>query len=407
MSAAVEIDYPSTHGAECPYSVYEFWRGEAPVYNIPDRPHIWVVSRYEDVKYVAQHPEVFSSAGSRRRLNGFDFVGDADGAGQTMLESDPPVHSAKRALVFPSIKPGRLRAHEPWIAEIVDRLIDGIADRGECDFVADFSEPLPVEVMMRLFAIPARDRPLLDEWSDLEFSGIPWVSAGERERQLRNANRLGEYLTELALERRESPGDDLVSEVIRAQVERDGDFDLVETRAQLSVVLAGGAATTQHMLGGALLLLLEHPEELERCRRDAARIPRVLEEAMRLESSVQWVPRAVERDTEIAGTSIPAGSYVLLMFGSANRDPAAFDDPARFDPDRPHVQRHLAFGSGPHSCVGAPLARLEGRIAFERLLARLRDLRLVDPGDTPHVPSPSFRGLRRLRIAFEAVPAAG
>lgn len=404
-ASEVVIDYPSTErGSGCPYPVYDHWRREAPVYRLPDRPDVHVVSRYEDVVHVARHPETFSSAASRSGLNGFDFVGDAAERRPSMMESDPPEHRARRDLVFGAVKPGRLREHAPWITEVVDRLIDRFAERGSFDFVRELARPLPVEVMLRLFAIPDEDRPLILEWSDLEVSGLTWSPPEVRERMLRNAHAIGEYLTALVERRRADPGDDVVSETIRAQVDRDGAFDLGEVRAQVSVLLAGGAATTQHMLGGAMLLLLRHPTELERARQEPKRIGRILEEAMRLESSVQWVPRVVVHDTELAGVPLPAGSYVLVMFASANRDPARFDRADAFDPDRENLADHVAFGSGPHTCIGAPLARLEGRIAFERLLTRLHGIRRITDDEPRRVPSASFRGLESLPLAFELAP---
>jgi cytochrome P450 len=396
---AVVVDYPSMHGAECPFRVYEYWRSEAPVYRIPERPNVYVVSRYEDVKHVLRSPELFSSTGSRTGLNGFGFTGEETG-GQTMMEADPPFHKAKRDLAFPSLKPGRIKEHASWIEETVDGLIDRFADRGECDFVAEFARPLPVEVMIRLFAIPREDRGLLEKWSDLEVSGLSWIPPEQQERHRHNGVQMGEYLSALILERREQLGDDFVSEVMRAQIERDGELDLEEVRLQVGNVLAGGAATTQHMLGGAMLLLLENPQELERCRSEPARITRALEEAMRLEASVQWVPRVVMADTEIAGTPIPAGTYVLAGIASANRDPSRFDEPDAFEPARRNVADHLSFGTGVHSCIGAPLGRLEGTIAIERLLARLTDIRIAEGEDARHVASPSFRGLARLRLVF-------
>ena len=398
------VSYPSPEGAECPFGIYDHWRAEAPVYQLPDRPNIYVVSRYEDVRAVARDPETFSSVGSRTRLNGFGYTGETQG-GDTIVESDPPAHKAKHSLAFNALKPGAIKEHAVWITEIVDGLIDRFAGRGECEFVREFARPLPVAVTARFFGIADEDLPLLEEWADLEVSGLSWMPQDRQDRQLRDAHAMGDYLDRLVRERAERPGDDFVSKLITLQAERDGQADLAEILAIASNVLAGGAATTQHMLGGAMLLLLEHPDQLERCRRDPTWIPRTLNEAMRMESSVQWVPRIVMRDTEIAGTRIPADAYVLIVFGSANRDPERFEVPERYDPGRRNVGDHLAFGSGIHSCIGAPLARLEGRIAIERLLARLADIRVAPGAEIRHVPSPSFRGLDALPLRFSKAPA--
>jgi cytochrome P450 len=397
--APIEVDYPSAEGAESPFAAYDFWRRQAPVYRLPDRPDIYVVARYADIVGVARDPVTFSSVGSRTALNGFGFLGEGTSGGN-LVESDPPGHDLKHRLVFTALKPARIREHAGWIEEIVDTLIDRFATRGACDFVEELARPLPVAVMARLFGVADADRPLLEQWSDLEVSGLSWMPEAWRRSQLRLGRTMGRYMSDVVAERASCPGDDFVSELIRAQQQVRGTFDAGEIVLLATNVLAGGAATTQHMLGGAMLLLLEHPDELDRCRVDPARIPRALEEAMRLQSSVQWVPRVVTADTEIAGTPIPAGSYVLIVFASANRDPERFDDAEAFDPDRARLGGHVAFGVGVHTCIGAPLARLEGRIALERVLARLSDIRVADGAELRHVPSPSFRGLLRLPLVF-------
>ncbi len=395
----IEVDYPSVEGAESPFAVYDHWRRDAPVYRIPDRPDVYVVSRYADVLAVARDPVTFSSVGSRTALNGFGFLGEGT-SGHNLVESDPPIHDLKHRLVFTALKPGRIREHAGWIEEVVDGLIDRFAARGACDFVDELARPLPVAVMTRLFGIADGDRPLLEQWSDLEVSGLSWMSEARRQSQLELGQAMGRYMTAVVAERAKRPRDDFVSELIRAQQEIRGTLDAEEIVVLATNVLAGGAATTQHMLGGAMLLLLEHPEELERCRADPARIPRALEEAMRLQSSVQWVPRVVTVDTEIAGTPVPAGSYVLIVFASANRDGSRFEAADAFDSDRARLGSHIAFGVGIHTCIGAPLARLEGRIAIERVLARLDGIRVVDGAELRHVPSPSFRGLLSLPLVF-------
>ena len=150
----MRIDYPSVEGAESPFAVYEWWRREAPVYRIPERPDVYVVSRYEDVVAVARDPATFSSVRSRTGLNGFGFMGES-ASGHNLVESDPPAHDLKHRIVFDALKPGRIREHAGWIEEIVDGLIDAFADRGSCDFVDELARPLPVAVMTRLAKVLA------------------------------------------------------------------------------------------------------------------------------------------------------------------------------------------------------------------------------------------------------------
>jgi cytochrome P450 len=187
-------------------------------------------------------------------------------------------------------------------------------------------------------------------------------------------------------------------------VERDDRLDLPYLLAEVANLFAAGNGTTAHMLVSTMLLLVQHPAELDRVREDRALIPTMLEEAMRLESPVQWLQRIVTSDTELAGVTVPAGSLVLVLWGAANRDDRKFEDPERFRIDRPSVAKHqTAFGYGIHMCVGAPLARLEGRIAFGRLLDRLTNFRLVGPDPITHIPNINQRAPTAVQIEFEEV----
>lgn len=398
--------YPSLDGSECPYPFYDTWREEAPVHALADRPNIYVVARYRDVKYVVSHPELFSSVDSRSGLNPFGNVGEATMAGRVMIESDPPHHKAKRDLAFKPLKPGRLTAHEKPIRGFVNDLIDAFAPRGHADLIADFGDRLPILVISYLLGLPAEDHDWIRAWGRLETSGLTWMPKEWQESQRVNAVRMGEYLGEKLRERAENPGDDMLSEMVKVQIERDGEFDLDDVRTQAGSVMAGGVLTTAHSIGSTMLLLLGHPEELARVKADPARIETVINEAIRAESPVQWVPRVAKEDVEVDGTTIPAGSHVLVMWGSANRDPEFWDEPERFDPDRKRLKNHVAFGYGIHFCLGAPLARLESRLAIEQLLSRLPDIRLADDNDFSHIRSPSFRGLQQLNVEFTPVGTA-
>jgi cytochrome P450 len=399
-----EVAYPSTEGAECPYPFYDRIRNEAPIYELPDRPNVFAVSRFEDVAEVARNTEVFSSVESRSGLNPFDHLG-AKGPRPSMIESDDPAHKAARDLCFQPFKPGRIKAYDPMVTELVDELIDGFASRGRMEFVEEFAAPLPILVTCRLLGLPLSDYDLIRQWGALEVSGLAWMPEERQQQQLESAKGMAPYITEKLLERREAPGDDILSELIQRQIEAHGEFDLEWVRTQAAVILAGGIITTAHAISSGMLLLVEQPERMAEVRADLGLVPKLTEEILRIESPVQWVPRRVTRDTELGGVSIPAGAHVLLMWGSANRDPAAWDAPEEFRVAREGVARHMAFGLGAHFCLGAPLARLEMRIAFERLLTRLDDLRLAaDAPEIRHIDSPSFRGIRELPLEFR--PAA-
>lgn len=402
MSSLAGVRYPSAEGLECPYPYYEWLRTESAVHQLPDRPNVFLVSDHEAIRRVMRDHKTFSSVQSRRGMTTFDLLlgGPSDQPVSTVLEADPPEHKPKRELIRAPLRPARVTAYAGWMREYVDGLIDGFAPAGRVEFVSEFANRLPVLVTCRLLGIPDEDRPLVSKWSRFEGVGLSWMPDDFQRGQQRTAAEMNDYLTGLLERRHAAPADDVTSEMIRAQVARDGTFDLPEVRAQLSAVLAGGVLTTSHFLSSAMLLLLQHPDQLERVRADHALIPRMIEEALRLEAPAQWIPRRVAVDTTLEGVELPAGSFVLLMLASGSRDEAAFKCPAHFDIGRRDAHAHLNFGYGVHFCVGAPLARLETRIAFERLLTRLRDLRAAPNNDFTHSPSPSFRGLRRLELEF-------
>ena len=401
------VDYPSMEGAECPWPTFEYLRREAPVYQIPDRPNLYIVSLYDDVRRVFADPKLFSSFNSRDGLLGFDILlSTQSSGGHTMIQTDPPEHKPKRKLGFAPLKPGRLKAYKPLITEIVDDLIDAFIDDGRCEFVTAFAAQLPTILTLRLMGVPESDIGWVQLWSKFEASGASWMPKEFLEEQRENGGKMFEYLTARLQERYESPQDDVMSDVIREQIARDGEFDMDEVRAQVAVLLGGGVVTTAHFLGNMMLLLLENPEQMRLLREDPSLLPRAIEEGLRLEAPALWQPRRVTADTELSGVKIPAGSYVLVMQGSANRDDSRFACPAQFDIQRENITDHMAFGYGIHFCLGAPLARLELRIAFERLLARLQDIRLGPDNDFTHLPSPSFRGLNKLNIEFDAAPVA-
>jgi cytochrome P450 len=393
-------------GAECPWPVFEYLRREAPVYQLPDRPNIYVITRYEDVRYVFATPEIFSSFNSRDGLLGFDILlSTSSSGGKGMIQTDAPDHKPKRALGFAALRPARLKAFDPLIHQIVDGLIDGFIDDGQCNFVEAFATQLPTILTLRLMGVPEEDMPWVRLWATFEASGASWMPKDFLERQRENGAKMFDYLTARLQERYENLGEDLMSDVIRAQVKRDGEFDLPEVRAQVAILLGGGVVTTAHFLSSLLLLLIQHPEQMAMVRRDPKLIVPVIEEGIRLEMPAVWQPRVVTRDVELAGVTIPAGSYALAMQGAANRDETKFECPANFDITRPNAHEHLSFGHGPHMCLGMPLARMEVRIALERLLARLENIRLAPGNDLTHIPSPSFRGLNRLDIEFDNAPA--
>jgi cytochrome P450 len=394
------LNYPSTDGAECPFALFAHLREEAPVQELPERPGVYLVSRYDDVRYIFAHPELFSSYQSRAGLNGVDWALSAPQS-NALIESDAPEHRPKRDLLFAALKPGKLRVYEERIRELVDELIDSFAEHGRCEFVSEFAHALPTRLTLWLMGVPDEDTDWIQFWARFEASGLSFMPPEFQEQQRVNGERMMEYLTRLLQYRFENPGDDVLTTVIDAQVSRDGQFDLPLVRSQVAILLGGGVVTTAHFLSSLMLLLIENPHLLRQASDDQKLIPKIIEEGLRLEPPSVWIPRRTKVDTELGGVHVPAGSYLVLLLTSANRDERHFECPEQFDVARRTIHDHVAFGYGPHFCIGAPLARIELRIAFERLLTRLGNIRLDVDNDFTHIRSPSFRGLNKLNIEFE------
>ncbi|MFD9666313.1 cytochrome P450 [Rhodococcus sp. NPDC059968] len=394
----VQINYPSLEGAECPYPQYEWLREDQPVYRIPGTTD-FLVTRYEDAAQVARDWKVFSSVGSRTAHNPFSETGMSKET-QSLVEADPPSHRDKRNLCAEAFKPKKLAAQVPTITAICDSLIDDFIDKGEVDLVSEFAEHIPPRVIARMLGFTESDFDWLNGWSRVDNSGLSFLPKDVQERSRVAASRATEHLIEAIEARRDAPTGDELSEMIQRHVERDGQFDLDYILDNTVTLIRGGVITTAHTIATIMLLLLQNPVEMERVRADNRRIATVAEESLRIESPTQWVPRRVTTDTELGGQHIPAGSRVLIMVGAANRDEREFTDPTSFDADRKSAVPHMAFGAGNHFCLGAPLARLEIKIAFERLLTRLSDIRLAEGQDFSHVASAQFRGLKELRLAF-------
>lgn len=401
-----ECTYPSPELIEDPYAFYAALRDEAPVHPIADRT--FVVSRWDDVNHVVHEPELFSNLiGPRNdQILGGSRVGGDDSGPWPLPFTDGAQHRRQRSFCAQSVVRSRLTWFEPRIERLVDELIDGFAADGEVEFRSAFAAPLPRRVMMETFGFPRADEPDIIRWTGGQGPvgaklASPEEQAAEQERRL----QLGDYLRGKILERRDRPTDDFLTEIVQIQIDRDGELDMPYLIAEVANLFAAGNHTTAHMLASTMLLFLQNPDELERARAERPLIRTALEESMRLESPVQWLQRIVTEDTELGGVALPKGSLVLILWGAANRDERKFDDPERFVIDRPAVaKRQMAFGYGIHMCVGAPLARLEGEIAFNRVFDRLANLRLTAANDFTHIPNMNQRAPVSVRVAFTPAP---
>jgi cytochrome P450 len=381
----------------------------------------YVVSTYREIVALLHDPRVSSDL---RNLppspDGGPPEEDLPGAPPSFIVLDPPEHDRLRRVVTrhfgPPHRPDLVDRMQPELAGIVTGLIDDFAGDTRVDLVDDFAYPFPVTVICKLLGVPREDEPRFHGWVEAIVEAIgplgdaiaPGGDAAVAERELRRLHALTElngYLSELAEERLRYPGDDLLSGLLTddgpgGRMSRD------QVLGTARLLLIAGHETTVNLITNGMLTLLRHPDVLRRLRRDPGLVVGVVEELLRYEPPVQFLPwRVALDDIDVLGTVIPKGSTITLVLAAGSRDPGHVPDPDRFDPDRPDRQ-HLGFGGGIHYCFGAPLARLEAQIALTELTRRLVNPRLVtDP--PPYRQSPVLRGPRHLPVEVDRVtPAA-
>ncbi|WP_432000759.1 cytochrome P450 [Streptomyces sioyaensis] len=362
----------------------------------------YLVGTYHEIAALLHDPRI--SSDRRHRTAPDETAGAEEALPPSFIGLDDPEHHRLRGLAMrsfgPPHTPDRIDGMHEEITRIVRDLIAGFQDRERIDVVDDFAYPLPVTVICRLLGVPTEDEPRFRLWSDAIVAGFdptPGEDPVERQRAGTEARKaMGLYLGELAERRRGHPSDDMLSAFVN-DAGPGGRLTPLETMTTAVLLLIAGHETTVNLITNGMLTLLRHPEALERLRGEPALMPRAVEELLRFEPPVQMLPqRTPLADVEVAGITVPRGSPLILMLASGNRDPRRFSDPDRFDPAREDNQ-HLGFGSGVHSCFGAPLARLETQIALHELLQHLDTPRLVE--DPPEYRrSPVLRGPRHLFI---------
>lgn len=355
-----------------PYPIYRRWLAEPGPFH-SQRDNAWIVSRYDQVSALFRSPSITS------RTEKVGLLGD------TMVANDPPEHGRLRGLVADAFSAPAVRDFEPTIEAIVADILDGLADEPTFDFVDRVADVLPVRVMSSLLGLPEADLPRLRVWAG---EGTVAVDVAE------NMRHLAAFFAAVVAQRRGDPGGDLVSRLVAAH-DPGGRASMAEILATCVLTIVAGHETTAGAIGSGMLLLLQHPDQYARLRADPRLIGPAIEEMLRCESPLQYPsPRATKESVEIGGRTIPAGDRVLLCLGAANRDPAVFPDPDRFDIGRT-PNRHIAFAQGVHICLGAALFRAEARILFTRLNERFGELRL-DVAD-PRTYRPDRKPAARLR----------
>lgn len=387
-----EFDPYSYDFHEDPYPIYKWLRDEAPAY-WNERLRFWALSRHADVLAAFKDPARFSSAGgvSLERSSQSD-----PSAVAFFIAMDPPKHDKYRNLVSKAFTPRRIAELEPRIRALAEQYVDRFIDARRCDFIADFSAKLPMDVVSEMLGVPGDDRDTLRTWADLVLHREPGMSevppAG-----IEASGKLLEYFARLVAARRRQPGDDLTSALIAAELDGERLSDR-EVMAFLFLMIIAGNETTTKLLGNALYWIWRNPDQRRLLREGPDMIPRWVEETLRYDNSSQALARTLTTDVELHGRTLRAGDKVLLLIGAANRDERVFPDPDRFDLLRDHSES-LSFGKGTHFCLGASLARLEGRVALEAVQRRFPDFE-IDPAGLVRVHNPNVRGFASMPITF-------
>lgn len=396
-SAETGVDYdPFDHDfLEDPYPHYAVLRERAPVAR-NEQLDLFALSRFDDVWNAVHDPQTFSSA------QGISlFIGAAEPP--QLIEMDPPRHTAYRKLVSRTFTPMRVAAMEPMVRSLTEKWLAPLRDRSEFDVIGDFAAKLPMDVISTMLGVPEVDHDTLREWADQMLELDAEAPTGDRALGSLPPggamHAMGAYFFALITERRRSPGDDMISTLVRDEIdgERLSDADV----AGFCVLLAiAGNETTTKLIGHMLYHLDANPTQAARLAADPGCAARVVEETARFDASSQMLARTLTRDVELHGVTMEAGRKVALLIGAANRDEREFVDAERFDIAR-EAPRTLAFGHGIHVCLGAALARLEGRVALEAIRSAFPDLG-IDRAGARRMHSYHVRGFKTLPARVQA-----
>ena len=383
--ASFEYDPFTAEFQQRSHEIYRELRDQHPVYHNPERG-FWAISRFEDVWAASLDLDSLTTEG----------IEEAKALKPMLNFLDPPRHNQLRALVSRAFTFRRIEEMEPRIRDLAKELIDGFADRGSCDLLEAYATPLPGQIIAEMIGVPAERR---EEF--LAYTRA--IALGDQSegiaRSIRNpATKIYEEFAVLLEERRSKRRDDLMSALLDAETEGER-LSQEEILGFCFQLIIAGNDTTTTLIGNGAVLLAQHPDQRALLAREPARIPGAIEEMLRYEPPAQALPRRARRDLEVHGRTIPADARVLMVFAAANLDEREFEQPERFDIER-KIKRHLALGHGIHSCLGASLARLEARVAFEELLTRIPEYTLER--EPEWITSRWIRAHDRVQISYQA-----
>ncbi|MGZ4800148.1 MAG: cytochrome P450 [Acidimicrobiia bacterium] len=370
-----------------PSPTYAWLRRNAPAY-WSEAAGLWGVSRYADIVAIEKQPEIFSNGVNGSRPN--------TPKNDSMIDHDDPRHKGQRRFVYKGFTPRALAEKEDHARSIVGSLIDAVAGKGECDFVQELAAPLPMILIAEMLGVRPEDRDTLQHWSDVMLSGADGIQNVTEEVMTAHLDFV-QYALDVMEARRAEPRADLISTLVHSEIDGEKMTDEAIVSEAL-LLLVGGNETTRNVISGGMEMLIRHPDQRQQLIDDPTLIPTAVEECLRWVTPILNMNRTATQDVELHGQTIREGDQVLLMFASANRDPEAFDAPEEFVITR-DPNPHVAFGFGPHFCLGANLARLEVRVMFEEVLRRLPDLQLATD-DVARTPSSFVRGIMHMPVTF-------
>lgn len=398
----VDLTDSDTYLHGMPYEAFRQLREQAPVAWHPygDKPGFWALTSYDEIQAVSRDSQTWSSEATGVFLD-VPAPEDSYQLSLMMLTMDPPRHTALRALVSRGFTPRHVARLNRRAADIARDILDDVMDRGECEFVGDVAGALPSYVIAELLGIPLDDGRALYALTEIMNTRL----IGDQD-QIRAQLQLFEYASELAALKRATPGDDIATALLHAEVDGERLTDL-EFNLFFLLLLNAGGDTTRNLVAAGTLALIEHPAEWARLVADPALLPTAIEEMLRWTSPVTMFTRTATRDTRLRETAIREGERVAMFYPSANRDAAHFADPDRFDVGRT-PNPHLAFGGGgTHYCLGASLARVEATAIFGEILSRMGDIELAGP--VQRMRSVLINGVHSMPVRFtpSSVPAQG
>ncbi|OYD95725.1 cytochrome P450 [Nostoc sp. 'Peltigera membranacea cyanobiont' 210A] len=395
----------------CPYEFYKLAQEQAPIMELPSpttEAKLFLVTRYDLAIEILKDTRVFSSnfstllAGKEQHDQELQKIA-ALGWPQmnTLLTADPPEHERFRSLVNKAFTSSRINKMRDLIEQIVDELIDSFIDRGKCEFVSEFAVPLPLKVIAQQLGVPQADLPKFKQWSDAFIARLGNLLSREQEIECaKDVVAFQHYFHDVIESRQKQPQDDLITDLVQAKVDGERSLDTAELLSIIQQILVAGNETVTSAIAGGMLLLTNNKEQMKLVQTDISLLENFVEEVLRMQSPTAGMWRVVTEDTKLQDVDLKAGSLVMLRFDAANRDSLKFIEGERFDVRRHNASNHLSFGHGIHFCLGAMLARKEMQIAYQRLLLRLKDIRLAQEG-YQYLPNVLMRTLKHLNIEFD------